>query len=303
MSTTIESLVKPDESRQEDPFRYGWRYQNRLQPDGREELVQVPLTLEDVIHPQEGDFRVQSQAHWEDCDYLYSVFKVRLIPDPAALVLADHRVAWDEATGVKPHGPDIAVFQGVAPRTQRKGTLDVLREGFVPLLIVEITSPDTRRGDVVTKVDEYFRAGVPWYVIVDADEKPALRTLQLIGYRRGSQGYERLPLDSQGRLWLEPLGLWLGAQDGRVVCYDGETGEELGDYAAMAQARAVSEARLAAETRARQAAEAHMAAEASARAAAEAQMAAEAHARAAAETRLRELEAELRRLRGEADPK
>ena len=40
-----------------------------------------------------------------------------------------------------------------------------LGEGVRPRLIIEVSSPDSRVNDVVTKVDHYYRAGVPYYVI------------------------------------------------------------------------------------------------------------------------------------------
>src|SRR5438874_620736 len=100
-----------------DRFAYGWRYVKQVQPDGAEKLVQVPLTLEDILHPQEEDFRVLSDLHDEDCRYLKSVFKARLADDPHALVLSDCRVSWDP-TGVIGYGPDVAVFRGVRQPNQ-----------------------------------------------------------------------------------------------------------------------------------------------------------------------------------------
>jgi hypothetical protein len=35
-----------------EEFRYGWRFVHQTLPDGSRELVQVPLTMEDVLHPQ-----------------------------------------------------------------------------------------------------------------------------------------------------------------------------------------------------------------------------------------------------------
>jgi hypothetical protein len=100
----------------------------------------------------------------------------------------------------------------------------------------------------------------------------------------------------------------------RLVCFDPETGERIGNDAqirraltdevrarrAEAEARALAEARAVAEAQARIEAEARAAAEGQARAAVEDRVAAEARARAEAEDRVRQLEAELRRLRGEA---
>src|SRR5262245_44098553 len=60
---------------EEDPSRYGWRYVPARRPDGTVDLDHVPLTLEDVLHPQEGDFIVNNYGHHEDCEYLYAVIQ------------------------------------------------------------------------------------------------------------------------------------------------------------------------------------------------------------------------------------
>ena len=46
----------------DDPFRYGWRYVRRTQPDGTEVVDQVPLSLDDLLYPEEGDFVVQESC-------------------------------------------------------------------------------------------------------------------------------------------------------------------------------------------------------------------------------------------------
>jgi colicin import membrane protein len=87
--------------------------------------------------------------------------------------------------------------------------------------------------------------------------------LRLLGYTRTPNGLQVLPPDECGRLWLEPVRLWLAVEQNELVCYD-ETGTPVADYAEVVAARAQAEVRAE-----------------------------------AAEARLRELEAELRRLRGE----
>ena len=80
-------------------------------PDGTESFDQIPLTLEDVLFPEVGDFIVQTDAHDSDVRYLKGVFKSRLTGDPTAAVVSDCRVDWN-LQGVRPLGPDIAVFSG-----------------------------------------------------------------------------------------------------------------------------------------------------------------------------------------------
>src|SRR3712207_5836999 len=90
-----------------DPFRYGWRYVQHDRPDGTFDIEQVPLTLEDVLHPQVGDQMPHSDAHQRRLHYLRSVFEARLAGDPSAVVLDDVLIAWD-TPGLKAHAPDIA---------------------------------------------------------------------------------------------------------------------------------------------------------------------------------------------------
>ena len=46
--------------------------------DGSVSHDAVPLTLEDVLFPEIGDFIVQTQTHSSDRDYLRNVFRARL---------------------------------------------------------------------------------------------------------------------------------------------------------------------------------------------------------------------------------
>jgi Uma2 family endonuclease len=229
-------------------------------------MEQAPLTLEDVLHPQEGDQVTHSDAHQRRRRYLVNVLEAQLAYDPTAVVLDDVRVAWDHPN-LKPHGPDISVIIGVRAR-KNWSTFDVAVEGVRPALIVEITSPETASIDRSNKLEEYDLAGVPLYVIVDTimlRKEPAVR---LLAYTQTPNGYQVLPPDTQGRIWLAPVRTWLAVEQNEIVCYD-EAGQPLGDYAALREV-------LAAEVHAREAAEQRA---------------------ATAETRVRELEAELQQLR------
>jgi Uma2 family endonuclease len=261
--TTKTSRKKP----KVDRWRYGWRYVRRVSANGAVRLIQVPTTLEDFLHPEEEDFRVQTQAHDDDCLYLKCVINVRLPADGA--VLSDCRVDWG-VPGMRAHGPDIAAFRGVR-RNKDWATFYVAREKAKPLFNIEVTSPDTRLKDVETKVEHYYLAGVPYYYIVDAvHEEEFTRVLELIAYRRGKTAYVRMKPDKQGRFLIKTVGLLLGTEGGRACCFDAKTGERIGDYAAIARERqeAQQEARAAQQ------------------------------AKAAADEQIRLLQEEIRRLRG-----
>ena len=328
-ATTRPSLATDADA---DPFRYGWRLVPRPTPDNPRHLEQVPLTLDDVLHPEVGDFIVHSDLHETDRMYLTAVLRARLEPSRRAIVLSDVRIAWD-LPDLRAHGPDVMVIPGVRKR-RNWSTFEVAVERARPALIIEIVSPDARENDVVIKVEHYARAGVAQYVIVDDTGRGGVRRLRLLDYRLEGTAYRLQEPDAEGRVHLAIADVWLGIRRDHVVCYDA-AGREIGDYVtvvrqaakaearakqAAARARQEAAARAEAEARARQEAAAREAeaaaraeaeerarqeaaareAEARARAEAEERAQQEAAARAEAEERLRELENELRRLRGDA---
>ncbi len=188
-----------------DPFRYGWRYVRQPGPDGNMVPVQVPLQQEDVLHPQEDDFIVQNDDNRRDCRYLETILEAHLANHPNLYVFHDHRIDWG-VEGLRAHGPNFAVIAGVPADWDRlRGTFFLAEFGARPLLVIEVTSPSTREVDLDQKVDEYYRAGVPFYAIVDR-LYPAEGQPRLLAYRAAEQGYVRLRPDAEGWLELEPIG-------------------------------------------------------------------------------------------------
>ncbi len=265
-----------------DPFRFGWR----LRPGTRE---RIPLTPEDVLHPQEGDEIPESTSQERDLNYLVSAFRWSLRDHSDFLVLSDCLVDWG-VPGLRNHSPDLCVFEGVHDRERNWSMFRVAQEGARPVLALEIVSvdPELRPNDVEIKVRQYYRAGVPLYFLIDQQETDGPR--QLRGYRRGRRRYLPLRLDDRGRLALEPLGLWLGLVENRAICFDATTGDAIPDLTKSQEARQRAEQERAAEALARQQAEQERAAEALARQQAEAAL-------AEARARIRELEAQARQPR------
>lgn len=267
--TTPQSQKRPISAVDDrgDPYRYGWREVRRVSANGKERWERIPLTLEDILHPEEEDFRVHTDAHNDDCAYLKYAIDLRLPPD--GLVLSDCRVDWG-VKGLRPHGPDIAAFRGVRNRPH-SGTFYMARKKARSLFNIEVTSVGTRKVDVETKVDHYYRAGVPYYFIVDAIiEDELTRILDLIGYRRGKSAYTRIKPDKNGRFLIRSIGLLLGTEGGRAWLYDAATGARIPDYRnAMREVETGKVRQQLADERIRE-----------------------------ADERIRELEAELRKLRG-----
>jgi Uma2 family endonuclease len=230
-----------------NPFRFGWRDVLQIGPDGSKRWTQVPLTQEEALHPKEDYHIAENRQQEKDRRYLAGVLEWRLSNNPQALVLSDCLINWGVA-GLDNHAPDICVFDGVRdPQDRNWGTFRVAEEGARPVLAMEIVSSDAhdrrvRDNDVVIKVREYYRAGVPLYVIVDQEREG--RPRQVVGYRRGARKYLRMRLDAQGRLLLEPVRLLLGLKDERAVYWDADTEEEIAGLTATAQALREAQARI-----------------------------------------------------------
>jgi colicin import membrane protein len=276
----------------EDEAFYGWRYVRRVRADGTEVVNEIPLTLEDLLYPEEGDFVVYEPAHTRDFIYCHSMLEAYYASQPEVVVLGDCRVDWG-VPGVRPLGPDILVLFEVR-QWLRRGTYHLAEEGGRPVLVLEIVSPSTRKHDLGAKRRLYYRLGVQKYVLVDR-WTPSEAPVRLLGYERGPRRWRRLRPDAQGRLDLAPVGMKLGLEGERPWLYDAVTGVRSPDHTEWQHLLTATETRATtAEARIQEEAQARAAAETRA-AAAEARAQEEAQARAALEARMRAMEAQLRR--------
>jgi Uma2 family endonuclease len=202
-------------------------------------------------------------------------------------------------------GPDLFVAVGVDGTKRRKHWLVWEEDDHFPDLIVEITSPSTKSKDTDDNLKLYakvFRTReYVWY-----DEEAG----EWMGYRLVGDGYVPIEPNADGWRWSEVLGAWLGVSElpyqgwryRWLRLYDGEgrlvpTGEELAatERALREQERQRAEAERQRAEAERQRAERErlLREQEQQRAEAERQRAEQ------AERRLVELEAELKRLRGE----
>jgi hypothetical protein len=267
----------------DDPFFYGWRTVEQ-QTNGTTEYVYEPLTLEDVLHPQWGDYIMQNHEHFSLCNDLFDGLEAHLAHERQTEVLNDTPIDWEGE--VKSMCPDLAVIREVQ-EFFLKGTFYVQRSKGHVDLIVEVTSRSTRKIDVageheVNKVQLYAQVGVPYYVIVDDAEREPGQAPAIMVYRLDEErGYIRQEADARGWYWIGIVELWIGPYEDWVSWYD-EDGVKIGTHLEVVEARQQAESRLQeTETQAR--------AEALARKQ-------EAQARQQAESRLQEAEERIREL-------
>ena len=90
--------------------RYGWRDVPKYDADGNYVgRDQIPLTLDRILHPEEGDNPVASPRHDLEVRYVADALQA-LAPD--AFVRVDVPHFWG-VPGLGHHNPDMAVMFGV----------------------------------------------------------------------------------------------------------------------------------------------------------------------------------------------
>ena len=209
-----------------DIYRYGWRDISTKMPDGTVRAKRMALTLKDCLYPEEGDHMSNNAEHHAISTYLAGALEQALADDAGALVSVDLKFLWGRAD-MGNHSPDIAVTFGVRDAAKkRRPSFNVVEEGVRPTVIFEIVSPNLRENDVETKLDEYHLLDIPYYVIVDQEDEDSPRTL--CGYRWTPSGYAPLKANARGRIWIDPVKLWLEAEEFRMACYDAEGKRFLG---------------------------------------------------------------------------
>lgn len=217
----------------EDPFFYGWR---------QEAGEQVPLTEDDLLDPQEGDYVSEHTLHqWivrKLCEILEELFVARRRLD--VLVGGNLKMFWRDPR-VKKVAPDVVVIPGLDdPRKGRK-SFHERDEGARPVFVLEVTSEATSRTDVEKKPRVYQQAEVPEYFLLDSLVTPWTLTGRRL--HPGSGRYRRIRPDGEGRILAESLEVLftIGADGQSVDLFDARTGEKLRDLHAEAAARRAAE--------------------------------------------------------------
>ncbi|MGB3560516.1 MAG: Uma2 family endonuclease, partial [Geitlerinemataceae cyanobacterium] len=155
---------------------------------------------------------------WRDRNDFYAAGNLTIYYSPQQRKSSDFR------------GPDFFVVLGTERKT-RKSWVVWQEEGKYPNLIIEILSPKTAQVDRELKKTIYqdtFRT--PDYFWFDPD------TLEFVGFHLVDGEYQPLEPNSEGQLWSQQLGLYLGLyqQQLRFFTAEGElvpTPEEVAEIA------------------------------------------------------------------------
>ncbi len=194
LATTQEALVQDLRHMLHRPYvarSWGWSLEEYLRhaPESRRwEFVRGEVLMYSPASVEHQD-RVWFLAY-----LLFSWMQARAWPGKLLLAPAAVRLAEDVV-----REPDLSVF-GPEDAPRVTGSPVAVR----PLLVVEVTSPSTRRIDLEDKAEEYAQAGVPEYWVVD------LVAGQFVGHVLEGRAYRRTAL-REGRwhsrvlpdFWLE----------------------------------------------------------------------------------------------------
>jgi colicin import membrane protein len=199
------------------PFHIGSRILNRLDADGKNHVEYIPLTIEDFIHPQEEDRFMIVDRHRSTVAYIAAALESRVKKD-GRRVFSDHVIDW-QVEGMKPHGPDAVVFRNFWHQwDDLEGTLMVQDMGAEPIVVIEVTSPRTRKADFEEKYLGYQEVGVPCYVIVDFHGPNGM--ISMLGFELIDGEYQSMEFDENLGFFIPGCNLSIHLMDGEVVMYD-----------------------------------------------------------------------------------
>ena len=217
-------------------------------PDGRLELVDLPLTLKLYLDPQLGDKMSRGDAHARLMRELGEMLSGHFEARKDVKVFTDLKHRFYRGFGP---GPDVSVVQGIRHPHPDYLSFDSAAEGVIPSLVIEIVSPRDSR---IRKLDEkdklagYEKVGIPEYLLLYPPGRKTGPLFFLKGFRLSPQKrYRPIEPDGRGRLLSETTGLLFGVSpDGKwVEVFDAETGERILTPSENRKARKAAEAELA----------------------------------------------------------
>lgn len=246
--TRVEQPIAAHPKRREPKF-YGWRYNEKRLPNGEMTTEMVPLRFKDLMYPQEGDQVAESIRHHEVWGKLANLIWDRLSKDPTRYAIFNCLIDWN-VPGVQPLAPDVAIIRGVKPPTKDTATIRLRDLPGEVELIIEITSPNTRRLDYKDRLEKYHAARISRVVVVDLVRAKRRPEFLIIDRQWTPDGYHQTNVGQTRKVWLDALKLWLGVENSDIVFRDEEnavllTYSELNQALADAKAKAEAEAQAA----------------------------------------------------------
>ncbi len=309
-------------------------FEPEVSPVTQPSIEEAPHLYEDgIFYPAtDGAPLPDGAEQYHEFLHVNTLLQIHYADQPRIIVSGNTFVYYDQGRPGRNIAPDCYVaFDVNRDEIISQEHYRIWVVGKPPDFALEIASKHTAHNDLVPKRELYAAIGIGEYWRYDPTEDSRYYGERLVGERLVDGEYQRLPVapDAEGRPrgYSPTLELDLVWEERILRFYDPSTGEWLRDFdetrvelaaaentlageqAARAAAESMLEteqiarestrAKLETERTARETTRAELETERTARTAAETRLSDERAARAAAESRAAELEAELRRLRGE----
>lgn len=214
--STLTRQTFDRKSQPEYPFDIGYRWVK----NGNDH-VQVPLTEEDFLHPQEEDRFLFTENETVARYDLRSALIFVLGTRSDVHVFTNHRVDW-QTHGIRPMGPDVVVFGDLQTKwNSLLGTVPVRELGLKTLFVAEITWRSSRHIDLEQKPPLYHQLGVPYLLIFDlyaGDEEPFVA--ELLAFEATESGFVRMEADPKLGVWIPTVAMWFKLDGRQVVMHN-----------------------------------------------------------------------------------
>ena len=254
---TPDEVGRGSDDGEDDPFYYGWRWEEA--PDGSGESRQVPLTYDDLLSPEVGDFIAESTVHHKVTGGIEAILARRYADRPTVAVWSDLKISFRIPGLTTGPGPDVCVVEGVEDRDRRRSSFRYGEEPGEVVLTIEVVSKKSAPKDYRDILEIYTRLGVKEYLAIRPIGHYADGPFELRGWRRDPRAGKLGPIDpgGEGRLRLATTGLLVGtgAEGWGLKVWDAATGKRLRPPEEEAARAARAEERAEQEAEARRAAE------------------------------------------------
>lgn len=192
---------RPGLAVERDPFRYGHRW-----VEGPRGYEMVPLTYEDLLDPQEGDFVTDDNLNRKLAGYFQRFLEKRFEDEKDVAVWSDFKLRFGESG--KGPGPDVCVVRGVRDRDRRRGSFWFGHEPGELVLVIEIVSRQYKNKDYKDSKEICEERGVPELILIELLGEYLSGPYKLSGYRLDASGvYREIELDEEGGLVSEQTDL------------------------------------------------------------------------------------------------
>jgi Uma2 family endonuclease len=177
------------------------------------------------IHYPETDGKpmAESDIHRDEMARLIYTLQDWFSNEPDVYVSGNMLLYFEEGNTRASVAPDVFVVKGV-PKHRRR-IYKLWEEGMPPAAAFEVTSPTTRRDDVVKKRGLYARIGVAEYYLYDPLAEYLRPPFQ--GYHLDDDEYRAIEPAEDGALVSEALGLRLTLVNDRLELFDQASGSRL----------------------------------------------------------------------------